>query len=664
MSRIQVLGRRERLDQVLDALQRLRVLHVEDVSALPAAGVTAADGEEPAEREGRLRTLLQRLDEVLALAPVVADDGGAVPAEDEVRAELDRLGPRIDGLRARRAALAAQQASLPRYAAALAALLPLAPELSELSDQDLRRLRMATVAVVLDSRDPAVVDALRDDLLGQVGDRFDMTVARLDERTVGCVVLCAHADAQAVHEALTAEHVTHLALPPEYRTMTLRGVVAAMRSRLAALPGLVAEVDRELAELLARHGGGWWAARQQLAFELEKLAVIRRLGVTRRAFLVVGWIPKRRLGAVREELDRRIGSEVVVETVAPDWGGAGGTWPPVLLRNRRPVRPYESLVCFFALPRAGSLDPTTLIALVLPFLFGVMVGDVGYGVLLLAAGWWIRRRFARSPVVRDLGAVLLAGAVWATLFGVLFGELFGSLGHMLGMPALWFYRGGPEAVVPLLLFALGVGAAHITLGLLLGVWQSWRDRHTRALLDRAGTLLVLAGLFVVAGVAAWELPGHVLPPGIAAVVVGMVLVATPHGPLAMLELFGVLGNVISYVRVAAVGLASVYLAAVANELAVAAPLWVGIVIATFFHALNLLLAGFSPMIQSVRLHYVEFFSKFFEDGGEPYRPFGTGHPTGAPPLHAPVAVGVGAPRPASRAAAQPSGRAAASILTP
>jgi V/A-type H+-transporting ATPase subunit I len=224
--------------------------------------------------------------------------------------------------------------------------------------------------------------------------------------------------------------------------------------------------------------------------------------------------------------------------------------------------------------------------------------------------------------------VFVAGALWAIVFGFLFGEALGDVGHELGLPALWFYRGGADAVEPLLLFALALGATHVVLGQLLGLWQSASARRPAELLNRFGSLLALGGVFALAGVAADRVPGGALTTSLSAalVVVGLALLIARRGALGFvmgpLELVGTLGNVLSYLRLAAVGLASTYLAMVANELAVLGPLWLGLFIGVFFHALNLALASFSPMIQALRLHYVEFFSKFYEGGGQPFRPFG------------------------------------------
>jgi V/A-type H+-transporting ATPase subunit I len=135
-------------------------------------------------------------------------------------------------------------------------------------------------------------------------------------------------------------------------------------------------------------------------------------------------------------------------------------------------------------------------------------------------------------------------------------------------------------------------------------------------------------------VAAGALPDALLTPAVAAAVVGLVLAVVAPGALVALlgplELLGAVGNVLSYLRLAAVGLASVYLANVANELALGAPLVLGVLIAAFFHALNLALAAFSPMVQALRLHYVEFFGRFHAGGGEPFRPFGADLPS--PPV--------------------------------
>ena len=132
----------------------------------------------------------------------------------------------------------------------------------------------------------------------------------------------------------------------------------------------------------------------------------------------------------------------------------------------------------------------------------------------------------------------------------------------------------------------------------LGAWQSVRFGEHRELIDKLGSLLVLGGLFGIAGGAVDRLPAAALTPSVAAAVVGLVLVMSPHGALGLitgpLALLGTLGNVLSYLRLAAVGLASAHLAGVANELGTVGPIWMGVLVAAFFHALNLALARVQP----------------------------------------------------------------------
>jgi V/A-type H+-transporting ATPase subunit I len=230
-------------------------------------------------------------------------------------------------------------------------------------------------------------------------------------------------------------------------------------------------------------------------------------------------------------------------------------------------------------------------------------------------------------VAADLSRVLRLGAIWAIIWGVVFGEVLGDLGsRVFGLQPIWINR--EEAIEPLLLFALGIGAAHIVLGLLLGLWAAVRADDRRQLGERAALLAALCALFTIAGGAAKLLPSGVMTPAASVVAVALVVLVALQWPLGIvmgpLDLIGIISNVLSYLRIAAIGLASVFLARVANELGAAAPLALGLVIAALFHALNLALGTFSPMIQALRLHYVEFFDKFYESGGVAFVPFGGG----------------------------------------
>lgn len=680
MAQLELIGHRDRLTEHLAVLQRLRAVEVattDDPPPPPAtAAATSGDAARASADEAELNALLGRFDALLDATPHgdapgdgagggaggAGGDGagdavrhttvGAVPVAAEwtvegARALVDVAERAQEELADRVESVSAEREVLPRTHRSLAALVALVPELSDLTDADLRELDVATIVVVLDDPAGTVQEQIAADLSERFGDRH-LFVSAPVEGAVGSLLVLPVGEVAAAEQVLGRDQVAAVELPGRYAGLSLRSTVTRMRARLDVLPAVLVDAEGQLAAARRSRRADLLGARGDLAVALERCTAARRAEIGSRTYVLRLWTPRHRIAAVTAALAAADPATAVTEVPTRRWLGSA----PMLLRNARAARPFERLVGFLAWPQPGSLDPTGLMAVVLPAMFGVMVGDIGYGVLLAGAGWWVRRRFGRrSTLGEDAGRVLLVGGLWATVFGALYGELFGNLGSSLGMPALWFYRGGPDALTPLLLFVLGIGAAHIVLGLLLGIWLAVRQRDLPHALERGGNLLVLVGLFALAGVVTSLLPGGALPPAVAAVVIGLVASSVPHGALGLLlgplEALARLGNVLSYLRLAAVGLASVYLAVVANELGREAPLLLGIVIAVFFHALNLALAVFSPMIQALRLHYVEFFGTFFAGGGRPFTPLGA-----AGPARPPAPQGVPAP-PAAAPSASP-----------
>ncbi len=363
--------------------------------------------------------------------------------------------------------------------------------------------------------------------------------------------------------------------------------------------------------------------RDALRDVLDANNVLSQFGETDMSFVVVGWTPAKDLEKVIFTLKQNIGDALSVHVLplTPELKKRA----PISLDNPPITKPFESLVKLLALPRYGHLDPTQLMAFFFPIFFGMMLGDVGYGAILLVIGLVFLRKY-KQGIIRDVLLTLVMGSGWAVVFGFLYGEAFGTLGEQIGLRPLWFDRVSAENVAGLLIMTIVIGAVHITLGLILGVWEAIRDRSRSHLLERGGMLVGLISLFLIVAIVMDYLPPGLMTPAIVALIIGIVLLSASLGWLGILmgpiEFIGLIGNVLSYLRIAAIGLASVYLAKVANEVAgMVGSAIVGIIIAVLIHALNLVLGAFSPTIHSLRLHYVEFFRKFYEGGGRPYQPF-------------------------------------------
>jgi V/A-type H+-transporting ATPase subunit I len=619
MAKVQIMGYRPRLEATLETLYGLAAIEVIDVRdelGLPVEPVTPAEPE--VRRADELRHLRTRLDSLIRLVPGPTPEPGIFEPETlpALGAELDQVAPSVEASVRRSDELRAEHAALPRHIESLRRLLPLLPEIVELKGYE-------TIALLLDRRFSDLLDLLRSELDEMVGTRYHLSSTQVDPERLGAVIVFPRSESARIQSWLSREQVTPVRLPTEFVGLSLPQALAAMEDRLRALPDAIAAEQVRLEDLIRPPLPRWIAARGYVEAHLAQYDAARRVGTTGHAFVVAGWIARPRLPELRRCLERDVGKDVLVVEVPikPEERDR----VPLALSNPAPAEPFEFLIRLLGLPRYGTTDPTLLTMLFLPIFFGLMVGDVVYGLTLGVLAVLMARLGRRSSAWKDLCRILLLGSIWAVVWGFVFGEALGNLGREAGLRPLWFDR--EQAIGPFLLFSVAIGVGHVVLGLLLGVWVAWRSSVRQTLLERVGVLISLMGLFLLAGAVADRLPAGMATLGIGAVVVGLVLLIYVEGALgfvlAPLEVIGAVTNILSYLRLAALGLASVFLARVANELGGATgPLWVGMLIAVLLHALNVVLAAFSPTIQAIRLHYVEFFGKFYETGGRAFQPLG------------------------------------------
>jgi V/A-type H+-transporting ATPase subunit I len=419
-----------------------------------------------------------------------------------------------------------------------------------------------------------------------------------------------------------------LALGPAGELAALDAHLAAARARPIELPrALPADrtaAARELAARVEQAGRATQGKREQLEALAGKYALpailaeftfldwlvtnVPRLPATQNFAWVTGWTSDLDGTVLTAALERTGLPGLLHFPEAPRNFDA-----PIVLANAGWARPFELFVRLLGTPGAAEADPSALVALIAPLLFGFMFGDVGQGAVLLAAGLLLRRRY---PALR----LLIPGGIAAIAFGLAFGSLFAREDIL---PALWLRPLDSPLVV--LATSIGIGVAVITLGLVMdGLEHAWRGAARSWWLARAGLVALYLGLvsapFVPAG-------GLVALAGLAWFLAGSAVVArSPMGAArALAELvetgLQLVVNTVSFARVGAFALAHAGLSAAVVGVGEATGSAIGLSVALAFgNVLILALEGLVVGIQTTRLVLFEFFIRFLRGEGRPFKP--------------------------------------------
>lgn len=618
MSKVQIIGPKGSLDECIKVLHAAAVVHVETIPA--PATVDALFQKLPMEKEKMLQkeTLEKWAGRLRDVAHLLKEPGSyRTPriTPEEIYRRLEELAPveeKVKSLRSEKDVLSEELVSINRYERLLHGFAPIVSRLGGLKNFDIVGLTVEKTREDI----PRLIDS---EIKKITGGNYQIYVKDLDEKDVGIVLAYEKKYDAKVRFLLSGKSISEVRLPDEYSRLSLVEALKLMERRRAAIPERIDAVESELDGI----SSGWYGLIAGLLKAVEdavdEIGMIMYAAQTRFTFVIEGWVPVNMLGLLKEKFGELFGEKVLVREL--EIKDEEVDLIPVHIKNPRIFKPFEVFLSALPPPKYGSVDPTPYVAVFFPVFFGLIVGDIGYGFIILLVSLYLRRRFKGREILSDIASVLSVSSVAAIIFGVIFGEFFGDLGHRLGIihPFL-FHR--TEALKTTMVLTIGIGIGHVLLGIIIGIANHLsRGRRKEAGARGAYLVVILSFLFILAALFNL-LPRGFLTPGVVALVVSFIVLTVLEGVLGPLEFLKALGNILSYLRIMAVGTASVVMAIVANRIGgLSEDLIVGIIAAGVIHALNVVLSVLSPSIQSMRLHYVEFFSKFYEGGGRKYTPF-------------------------------------------
>lgn len=494
-----------------------------------------------------------------------------------------------------------------------------------------------------------------EEFLGSIPDTICKTEKLSDLYTLALVAFDV-VDRQRIERAIKAFGGRELSLPadlPQNTSLAFKELTA----RLSKLQEEVEKATRELDEIALNEGEDVLAVLELAEICRDTLDEIRASGNMRRFAVISGFIPESREGEFRTMMSQWI---VQKDTDIDEKEGI-----PTLMNNGRIVRTFELITSEQGVPSNHEVDPTPIISFVFPVFFGLMFGDFGHGLVLTFFSILLIKRGIGN--MREWGKIFLAAGLSATFFGAIFGEFFGfSLHSILPVPTLLeiIHREGEVAqldnagVINIVLLSLFIGVAHLATALALSIVESVKAGEVvETLVNRVPTFVMyIGGIFFGFAFVGANYTFNILntntivdSTGVPTKLFGMVSLIlifssmfcilfgkaiailagklkgeSIGGAIAMgaLEVFERIlqfsANTISYVRLGVMLLIHASLLLIVNQYVpltspVTAVPWV------FFNVLIIAFEALVVYIQDLRLHVYEFFTKFYEGNGIPFK---------------------------------------------
>jgi V/A-type H+-transporting ATPase subunit I len=398
----------------------------------------------------------------------------------------------------------------------------------------------------------------------------------------------------------------------------------------------IEEINSEISAFAEKYYGKISILEKQLSVLADEAQIASKFCSSKSVYVIEGWMKQADVSKLDSALKRYDGRVYVEKLKAGHHEVA-----PTVMNHEGAAKPYQFITKTYSLPSSNEVDPTILYFVTIPLIYGMIVGDVIYGLISLFLSLIFLNIFKKSEMMSSISMIWLYSAIPAILFGIAFDE-YAGMSHTTFLQRLDAWGIGAKAIgvtAPLYTglsrlhhlttvfqITLYVGMIHLALGFLLGAINEWGHNKKHAIGKLAWIFVELGGYLAIASFLFNAYPADIGNIGAAILGVAILAVAVTEGVVGILEVPGIAGNVFSYLRIAVVGVVGTILAEIINLVFLPMPQQ-GLLALVFFpifiilHIVNAFIAMFEAMIQGGRLNIIEFKMKFLKGGGRPFKPF-------------------------------------------
>lgn len=435
-------------------------------------------------------------------------------------------------------------------------------------------------------------------------------------------------------EKITEFNIAHLSGLPKDVLKSLRKKTADVdKEKNHIISHLHVFAEEQLHDLLA--------IREEIQLEKVRKELSKNFAKTSSTFIIKGWALEKNENTLKSTLTAISKDHVVIDFETPKINPDN---PPVYLETPGWAAAFKTFLDLFATPKYNEINPTIFMGIFFVLFFGIMLGDAGYGLVILFLSLFGYMKLSKySETIKNWSFMGIWLGLATIIVGFLTNGFFGDLipRFFYGNPNQPLYHltfaGINLPVEPLhdpltiLTIALMFGILHLNVGIVLGIYQSYKRKEYKSLITQHFSWFPLqlgGGLLIGQYILDWQLSTLLSYAAITMTIVGIILLFIHAGPIGFFDLTGYVGDWLSYARLLALGLATAGMALAFNVVGELIPKMIPVVgiillpiILVIAHIANLGIQALGAGVHSLRLQYVEFFNRFYEGGGREFTPF-------------------------------------------